>query len=201
MRTHILSLAVVVALLAAACSSGSSDTTSGVATLKDAGATTTTTSGKLTPDDEQALLAFAQCMRDHGVDMEDPTVDADGNLIISPPRNAGSPDFDREAARQAFLDCSSHLEGVAIGPFGRDLTQLEDTLVQYAACMRDHGYDLPDPDLSDGIRSFGRPGGIFGKRIDPTDPDFVAADEACRHIFTDAGLDGPRLGRPRGGRP
>ena len=189
---RILVLAVGLVLAAAACASGSADTTDGVATLRDDPATATTAAADAVRDDEEALLAFAQCMRDRGVPMPDPTVDADGNLRIEPPTD---PDVDRDAARAAFDDCVVHLEGVALGPFDGDLTELEDTLVEYAACMRDHGYDLPDPDLSDGLRSFGRPGGVFGKEIDPTDPDFVTANDACEHVFTDAGLDGPRVSR------
>ncbi len=196
----IVLLAAAVAIVAAACSSGSSDATGGVATLESTTTQATGDAAAVSPDDEQALLAFAQCMRDNGVDMEDPTVDADGNLRIQPPRNAASEDFDREAAREAFNACANLLEGVALGPFDGDLTELEDTLVEYAACMRDNGYDLPDPDLSDGLRSFGRRGGIFGVEIDPNDPDFIAANDACEHIFTDAGFEGPRLGRgPRSG--
>ncbi len=197
---RLMILVATVAVVAAACSSGSSEPTEGVATLESTTTRASTDTAAVSPDDEQALLAFAQCMRDHGVDMEDPTVDADGNLRIRPPRGAARDDFDREAAREAFNACADLLEGVALGPFDGDLTDLEDTLVEYAACMRDNGYDLPDPDLSDGLRSFGRPGGIFGKEIDPNDPDFVAANDACEHIFTDAGFEGPRLGRgPRSG--
>ena len=63
--------------------------------------------------------------------------------------------------------------------------------------IRDNGYDMPDPDFTnDGP---GQGGAQIGP-IDPDDPDFVSADEACRSIFTEAGFDGlPRGGRGGGG--
>ena len=49
-----------------------------------------------------AVLAFAACMRDNGVDMEDPTVDADGNIRLNFRGNAGPGEegFDRRVFRE-----------------------------------------------------------------------------------------------------
>ncbi|GAG42818.1 unnamed protein product, partial [marine sediment metagenome] len=44
--------------------------------------------------DEEAILAFAACLRDEGIDVDDPTVDADGNL--RPPRPRDIAQEDRE---------------------------------------------------------------------------------------------------------
>ena len=45
--------------------------------------------------------------------------------------------------------CGELLEGATLGfREGFDRTELEDTLVEYAACMRENGYDMPDPDFS-----------------------------------------------------
>jgi hypothetical protein len=49
---------------------------------------------------KQQLLAFAKCMRDHGIDMPDPTFDANGNAQIT----GGPPPADRDS--KAFDDAS-----------------------------------------------------------------------------------------------
>ena len=134
------------------------------------------------------MLDFAACMRDNGVAIEDPTVDADGNVRFGGFRGVAQQDgFDPEALDGALVECEEHLDGIALGRGGGDFdrTELEDTMVEYAACMRDNGYDMPDPDFSNsGPGTGGEPGqgGPFGS-IDFDDPDFVAAQLECQEIL------------------
>jgi hypothetical protein len=104
-----------------------------------------------------------------------------------------------QVARQA---CSEYLEGIALGFEGRDTTEFQDTLLEYASCMRENGYDMPDPDLSGFQPGSGQGGGggIFGGLEDRSDPTFIAADEVCRDIFVDSGF-GSRGGGGGGGTP
>ena len=75
-RQTIALLGVAVALIATACGSGS-NASAQVASL---GSTTGTTPDTTSPVDTQdALLKYAACMRQNGIDMADPTFDADGN--------------------------------------------------------------------------------------------------------------------------
>ncbi len=62
-----------------------------------------------------------------------------------------------------------------------DLVELQDTFLEFAACMRDNGYDIPDPDFSGDTF-----GGFFemGENIDPNDPAFLEAMGQCQDIFT-----------------
>jgi hypothetical protein len=182
-RVHPAPLATVllaVALLAAGCGGAGSGSTSGksegVASLGSGAnaATATTRAGASTADRERQLLEFAKCMRQHGVNMPDPTVDAKGNVRLQPPTGASRPS-------QAILDkartaCQQHLEGVTQGFSEQDQTRLRDALVDYAQCMRKNGYDMPDPNFSS---SGGGAGGLFGGRIDRDDPAFKKADQAC----------------------
>ena len=171
---------VAFALLVAACSSSDGE---GVASLSD----TETATVQEAPDDssaadEEILLDFAACMRDNGVeDFEDPTINADGVPEFN--LRGADGERDREALDEAFVACRELLEGLAFGRGGIDLTEVTDTLVEFAACMRENGYDMPDPDLSnlggDGEGGFGP----FGGEIDPTDPDFISATEECEYIF------------------
>lgn len=191
-----LVLVAAFATLAAACGGGAS--TEGVASLSTSATSTAPLDDGVEQSREEALLAFAECMRDNGVDIEDPTVDADGNLRLTPP--GGEPgriapgDDDFREAREA---CGELLDGAALA-FGGDFdrTELEDTLVAFAECMRDNGYDMPDPDFSSFGPGAGGGGGPFGG-IDRDDPTFQAAAEACGDIL--AGFAGPGAGRPGGG--
>ena len=62
-------------LLLAACGGGGAESAK-VATLSTGDVTATTTADSLSVEDtEQAMLDYAACMRDNGVDMQDPTFD------------------------------------------------------------------------------------------------------------------------------
>ena len=147
MLTRIAILIAALGLFLAACS-GSSNT--GVASLAD-NTDAAPSVGESAPDavdDEEALLAFAACMRDNGVDgFEDPQINADGTIEFGPGAGSGE-GFDRDAMRTARDACSTHLEGLAFGPGNVDRSEIEDTLVEFATCMRENGVDMPDPDFS-----------------------------------------------------
>ena len=192
---------VAFALLVAACGGSDSE---GVASLD---ATETTTAQDVSVDaavsDEDALLEFSACLRENGIeDFEDPTINADGvpefNL-----RSLGG-EHDREEMQAAFEACQDDLEGIAFGPGSVDLTEMEDTLVEFSACMRDNGYDMPDPDLSNfgsggtgGGGEGGEGGGLFGGELDRDDPDFISAMGECQYLFEN--LSFGRGGGPAGG--
>ncbi len=185
MKRWLLAL-MAASLLLTACS-GTTSAAAEVASLDDITAADEGDQSEAeTPvDTEAALLAMAQCMRDEGVDVSDPEVDADGNVL--PPRPTDTENLDREALRSARETCSEYLEGVELGFRDVDVTELEDNLLEYATCMRDNGFDMPDPDLSGVGTGPGQGGGIFGQ-IDQSDPDFAAAQEVCQDILGDIGL-------------
>ncbi len=176
------------ALIVAACSGGQGDD-EGVASLTQTESTTQTTVAEAAEVDvEQAMLDFTQCLRDEGIDIPDPEINADGRLNFRQLAE-GAEDLDQDELRAAFQACQSELEGITLGGAGFDRTAIQDTLVEYAACMRENGYDMEDPDLSDfgpGPGGSGQPpGGPFAS-IDPDDPDFIAANEVCQQVFIGA---------------
>lgn len=195
MQKLLIAVAALAVLLAACGGSGAG----GVASLDDANSNqgiVEEDAGAVEVDDEEAILAFSACMRDNGVeDFEDPDFNADGSLGF---RGGGEfTDVDRETMRAAFEACQSHLEGLAFGPGSGDFTEIEDRLVEFSVCMRDNGFDMPDPDFSD-FGSGGGGGRLFGDDgIDPDDPNFQSAFEACDHIFEGFGFGG--RGGPGGG--
>jgi hypothetical protein len=174
---------VVLAGLLAACGQGSDD--DGVASLGD-GATGSAASASPSVDPEEALQAFAECMREHGLeDFPDPQIDGNGGIEIS----AGDPgDFGRAELDAAMQACEHLLPegagpGDGEGPSAEEQAAMEDALLAYAQCMRDHGIDMPDPEFSGG--------GVIqqGGDFDPNDPEFQDADEECKHFLDDAGIN------------
>jgi len=206
-RSIIIAAVVAFGLLAASCTG--SDSGSDVASLETPAETTDSQEQVQDNEavaepvsDEEAILAFAACLREEGIDVEDPTVDADGNLRPPRPRDIGQED--RAMVRAAMDGCSEHLENVAFGLDAADRSEREDQLFEYAACMRENGYNMPDPDFS----AFGQPGegggpaagggGPFGA-IDPDDPTFQSAQEACSGIFGGDRVPGGGPGGVAGG--
>lgn len=146
--------------------------------------------------EEEQALEFVQCMRDNGVDMPDPTVNADGSVNLVPPggaagqgQGAGQGQFD-EDTQAAFEVCGALVEGASFLPTASDLTDIEDQLLEVAQCLRDQGLDVDDPDLSGGLAGAGGPSGIFGAGFDPNDPANQEAIEACQGLFTGFGQGG-----------
>lgn len=195
-RTVMLSAVLAFGLLAAACGGGSSD--AGVASLEgettavqEAVAQQSDNPDEQSMSDEEAVLAFAACLRDEGIDVEDPTVDADGNLL--PPRPRDIAVEDRDAMRTAFEACGEYLDNVAFGLDDEDRAEREDQLIEYAACMRDNGYDMPDPDFSSPRAPGQGGGGPFGP-LDRDDPAFQTAQDACSGLFVGGPVPGSGSG-------
>jgi len=174
------------ALVLAACSSdGGSDVASLEAVVSDVAAAADDASSDAL--DEDSILEFSQCMRDNGVpDFEDPEIGADGSVEFRLGEVSQASEVDRETMRTAFEACQDTLGGLSFGPGSADRSEIEDTLYEFALCMRDNGYDMPDPDFSrlgQGDGEGGGGGGPFGEGFDPQDPEFLSAMSACQDVF------------------
>jgi hypothetical protein len=121
-----------------------------------------------------AALKYAQCMREHGVDMPDPSFE--GGRITQT-----NPDGNVPPAKLADADkaCGKDTEDDD-GPQLSDEQQQEfkEAALANARCMREHGIEnFPDPKFpGNGEAQIQIPEGS----IDPDDPDFKQAQEACR---------------------
>ena len=181
---------VAMLTLAAACSGGG-DETDGVASLGDVPLTIIEQgSDGRAVSDEEAALAFTQCMRDEGLNLPDPTVDSDGNVRLGLGRAAAAvADLDPAEVQAAFEQCAEHLGGITFGFTGEDRAELQDRLLEFAVCMRENGYDMPDPDFSNFGRGSGPGDGPFGL-LDLADPQLQEALEGCEDVL--GGLRRPR---------
>jgi hypothetical protein len=157
-------LLLALALAVAACGGG--DKGGGVASLGDGKATATTAAGG-SSDPVQADLAFARCMRQHGVNMPDPKPEAGGRTEWQLPSGMRKDDPKFKAARQA---CRQYRENG--GQAQRPSPQQQQEMVAFARCMRQHGINMPDP-TPDGRVD------MRGIGVDSDDPKFKAAERAC----------------------
>jgi hypothetical protein len=135
------------------------------------------------------MLAYAQCMRSHGVpNFPDPNGQGEiqGNGI-----NPASPSF-----QAADKDCR-HILPNGGQPTAAQQAQAQKQALKFSQCMRSHGIaDFPDPQTGPGgavgIRIQGGP----GSDLNPQNPQFQAAQTACQGI-----MGGPLGGKatPAGG--
>jgi hypothetical protein len=139
-------------------------------------------------DAEQAMLDFAQCMRDNGVpSFPDPVARPDGRFGFQRPQ--GIP---QSALDNGLESCQSELQatGLSIGPAAQDDTAVQDGLLAFSRCMRENGVpDFPDPkpnsDLLSGLH------GLFSN-IDQGSPGVQQAIQSCQSILNQ--LFGPGHG-------
>jgi hypothetical protein len=154
-RQSIALLGITLALVATSCGA-KTNASAQVASLGSTSGTTPTAT--TTPVNTQdALLKYAACMRTNGVDMADPTFDADGNPTGGGfGRNSGvdrsTPEF--QTAQKA---CGNLLQGITLGGRGRNFNPqaIQDALNDFTACLRDEGLAVDDI-------TFGRPAGATG---------------------------------------
>ncbi|MGW0199927.1 hypothetical protein [Nonomuraea sp. NPDC003201] len=142
MNIRLLLVAVPLTLALAACG-GTAPKDDGVASAgggtSSAGATA---SPSASMDPQEAQLKFAQCMREHGIDVPDPQ---NGQLKVEVPKSVG-----RDKMDKAQKACQPIMDAVV-----RDHTPSQqdyDQMVKFAQCMRQHGVDMPDPKPGEGMR-------------------------------------------------
>lgn len=118
-------LAAALALLATACSG--SDTGA-----KD--------SGSASEEGKKADQAFEhrKCLREQGLDVPEPKPGEEGvGLTI------GGDGMSKEKMEKAFKACADKAGGSG---FGKEPTQADkDRALAYAKCMRENGFNMPDP--------------------------------------------------------
>jgi hypothetical protein len=211
-------LSVVVAVLALAAAGAGCGRSGGggdddVASIDENAAATTEEpsddgGGSTGPDSQEfqdAALEYAQCMRDHGIDIPDPTFDGDGGFTqIVPEGEGGGPEGPSDEFQAADDECRSIMEDALPEPEDlspEEVAERQDQLLAMAQCMRDKGYDMPDPEVdSSGRVTIGRRGGPADGGSGtgpPADEDQFREDmEACQD---EAGMDLP-AGGPAGSR-
>ncbi|NED02432.1 hypothetical protein G3I55_12290 [Streptomyces sp. SID6648] len=123
-------LAAALALTATACSGDGGGT-------KDGGSAS---DSKKTKEDQ--ALEHRKCLREQGLDIPEPKPGENGMGVTIDGGSMG-----KEKMEKAFKAC----EDKAVGGGPKEMTQAEkDKAVAYARCMRQNGFDMPDPKFDGG---------------------------------------------------
>ena len=127
----------------------------------------------------QAALAYARCMRAHGVpDFPDP--DSNGQFNVDP-QSASS----QETAADHV--CHHLLNGGGRPADTAQQQHMLGQLVRYARCMRAHGVpNFPDPQTSGGGVGQSAEMGFDMGGINVHSPQFRSADHACQSLMAHA---------------
>lgn len=89
-----------------------------------------------------------------------------------------------DSAQVASLDEAADDQSTDDGSGGAVSSDPQDLILEYTACLRDQGFDVPDPDFSGGFGpGGGGAGGLEEAGIDPDDPAFQAAQEECQGVL------------------
>jgi hypothetical protein len=144
-----LALALCTATLAACGSSGSSAGGAG--------------GSEGQPAEEEVQLEFAECMRAHGAEVEDPKPDK--GLVVE---DGGDP-----ATKQALAACKGKLGGAGQELSAAENEEFKEGWLAFAKCVREQGLDMADP-------TFRGNGQVLLDRTATASPAFEAAREACQ---------------------
>jgi len=185
MRRVALLLVMAALLVTTATACGDKTGSNGVATLGG----TSDSSDDADSDNsdksaEDQALEFSKCMRENGVpDFPDPEFNDEGGIMIN--RSGGPDSVDRETEEKAMKACEDKMPRGGGNFSEEDRAKMQDAFLEYAKCMRENGIDMPDPDFSEGGGAFRM--GVGGDGMNPDDPAFKKADEACHDKLGDLG--------------
>lgn len=132
---------------------------------------------------EEAGLEFAECMREHGVEVEDPQPGQGGVIIGKIEKKAGegsSEPLEDPATEEAMKACGEILEDSAPELSPEEEEEHREQALAFAQCMREHGVEMPDPQFSADGNMTQRIGGPGSDGPAPDSPAFEAAQEACQ---------------------
>jgi hypothetical protein len=157
-------------------------------------------SGEQAGGDGQELYDWVECMAGKGIELPEPSRNADDDLVIvgdgvNIGGGPGEPPSFGEYSEEEF-QAGTDVCGpppILAGLSEESRQEEEDNALAFSQCMRDNGIDdFPDPDFSllddpsEGVASPWPPEAMEGIE---SDPDFQAAREACLDIMIPGGAE------------
>ena len=133
---------------------------------------------------KQAMLDYAACMRENGIDMPDPKFEG-GRVTqrIGGPGQKINPD-DMRTAEKACAKYQDAIEPPELSD--EEAAEFKQAALKNARCMREHGVEkFPDPTFDENGGAQIRMSKNMG--IDPEDPTFQKAMKACEDKMPGAG--------------
>jgi hypothetical protein len=172
-RAAIAAVVLIAAAALAACSTSSSPGGSAGGQPTDASS-------------YQDNLAYAECMRTHGVaDFPDP--ESNGGFLTQNQYRNGTlvgttiNGVTVDASSPQYVAANGACKHLKPGPLtAAQLAQRMPQALKFSACMRAHGIaDFPDPTVTDGKINIS----LNGATMDPSSPQFQAAMRVCQPFF------------------
>jgi hypothetical protein len=181
-RASALAALLVATAGAAGCGGSNGSGNDAVPTAAGGDGQTDTTSATTTGDStsrEDAMVRFTRCLRDHGIQVSESSSGGKTSVRIG---GGGPGKGSRGMMNAAMRACQKYAPsgGGNLDPQQRQ--QFLDQARSFARCMRDHGQDVPDPQV-------GGDGGIQMRIGGPgrMSPAFKAAQQACQSKLPNAG--------------
>ncbi len=182
-------LALALGCLIAACGSASSSSSTTGSAGASSSSTTTSASSGAAGGTSAGRTALVACLKSHGVTLPNRPAGAPpaagtgtgttgtggppGGGFFGGGSGSGARRFANNPKLQAaFKACGANF-GFRRGNFAGRISHT--TITKYVTCVRQHGYDLPNP-------NFSGKGPIFPSNI-RTNPKFVSASKACQSIL------------------
>lgn len=164
--SYLFAMIAVIGLGLTACGSDSYD-------VPSLAATPTPGAANEILDVEAKMMEFTECLRNEGLEIIDPVVDSDGNVLK--PELVEGANVTKEEWIAAYEVCGEIIENVTFEKEEVDRSEQVDQYVELAACLRDEGIEVEDPTAETlDIWMTG-----FKTMIDWDDPDAQAALETC----------------------
>jgi hypothetical protein len=191
-------LAIVAALAVAGCggSSGSSSSNEASST-----GTSSEAAGQA-PGGFEISEETRSCLQEQGVELPEPGQGGgppEGGELPpgGAPQGGEPPSFggaQGKKMQEAFKECGVEVpeggQGKPSGAPDMNSAAFRESLKKYVACVRENGYELPEPNLSG-------EGPVFDEsEVNQEDPKFKAASEKCQSLLGGAGGSGSS---PEGG--
>jgi hypothetical protein len=129
-------------------------------------------------NNEQQLVDFSRCMREHGVEASASESPSGGGVNLKVTATPGAPGTGQQTVEAAQKACRRYLPNGGIPP---KLSPAEEAaraeqVQKFARCMRSHGVEVQTE--VNGARV-----GIRIRDVDPQSPTFVAAQKACQGLM------------------
>lgn len=179
---------ILVALLVAGCGGSSGGSSSSEES------STTTSGGQGAPGGFEISEEAQACLKEKGVELPEGGEPPAGFEGKAPPRGGAPPEgfeggeppegFGGGEMGKAFEECGVEVpQGKAGGP-NLNSAAFKKQIKEYVACVRENGYDLPEPNLS------GEGPVLDESEVDQEDPKFKEASEACQSKLSPQGTGG-----------
>ncbi len=143
----------------------------------------TSTTANAGPGGLQLTDDQRSCVEGKGVTI--PRPGSGGQPPSGGPPAGGANGQDFQTLQQAFKDCGVSIPNGPQGGGNFDPSAMRKQISQYAACVRQNGYDLPSPNTSGN-------GPVFdSSKVNQNDPKFKAASAKCQNLLPSAPQGAP----------